>query len=242
MLPCVRMQLALLVATVFVATHPTASLGSLVLSGDIELIAPPVSVDVHDLESDDLARIFVERLSFTLASDLEVDFTATGTYNGTGDLPAVEPVIAAGTKLDSYFITSDNVGSSGLRRYDGSVTFDTEILGVILTNILAAGDPTALLSKSDLILGHPGTMYPPATNNARDLELGAGMNSDQLTLSADRRTLTFHFATELSADQLRILTAPSTVGAVPEPASLTLCSIGALGCGIARYRRRKSAR
>jgi hypothetical protein len=229
----VSKSVALTLAGFLISCLPSSSSGAIALSGDIELISPPSSVVVHVLESDDLARIFLERQSAVLASNLTVDFTATGTYNQTADLPAVKPVIAAGTVVDSYFIHADNISSQGLRRYDGSVTFDVEILGVILTNLTA----NKLLSISDGVLGHPGTLYPPATDAARDLELGLGLDSDQLILSADRKTLTFHLATEQSADQLRIVTAPSSVEAVPEPASFTLMLLGVGICaGIRRWR------
>jgi hypothetical protein len=228
--------MVVLIAALLLACLPDRSQGAVTLTGNIEQIAPPASVVVHVLESDDLARIFVERESFVLASDLTVDFTAVGTYDGVGDLPAVEPVIAAGTVLDSYFVHADNISSQGLREYEGTITFDVEILGVILTNVAA----TRLLSTADGILGHPGTAYPLATDGARDVELGPGLNlGDQLTLSADRRTLTFHLATEQSADQLRILTAPSTpLAPVPEPASFTLVLLGlAVGAGTRCWRR-----
>ena len=207
--------------------------GAIALTGNIESVSPPASVVVHAYESDALARIFIERQSFTLPTNLTVDFTATGTYDGTADLPAIKPVIASGTVLDSYFVHADNLSSQGLREYSGTITFDVEILGVVLTNLAA----TRLLSTADGIVGYPGTTYPPTAEGARDVELGLGSQLDQLTLSADRKTLTFHLATEQSADQFRILTAPSTA-AVPEPASVTIMLVGLVIGAVAHGRRR----
>ena len=195
------------------------------LSGDIEQIAPPASVVIQNLTSSDFLRIFREQMNFTLTSDLGVDFTLAKVYDGTGDLPTTHPTISAGTAIDSYFVHGDSLGSA-LVQFDGSITFDTEILGVILTNkIGTASNPgSKLLETSDGILGYVGTAYPSAGNTNRQVELGASLSgADQLELSADRRTLTLHLSVAEAIDQLRVITAPSlTTAAVPEPSSAIL--------------------
>jgi hypothetical protein len=118
------------------------------------------------------------------------------------------------------------------------VTFSTDILGVILRQ----GNRN--LTDSDGPLGAPGTDYPGA--DGRGLELGAASNpdSDQVTLSADRRTLTVHLAVAGVVDEIRVITAESfdQPAPVPEPASLTLGAIGMVAAaGWSRRRRNPAA-
>ena len=124
--------------------------------------------------------------------------------------------------------------------FDGSLTFDTDILGVIMTNHQATGPGNhrpRLLEISDAVLGNPGTTYPPLGFSERQLELGQGSESDRVTLSADRRTLTFHMVVQPTNDQLRILTAPSSNSAVPEPSSFAMVGLMlAVGAAVRRSR------
>lgn len=195
-------------------------------SGQVQIIAAPPSVREGALESDVVARVFAERLGFVLPTDLVTDITAPGAYDTVAGLtPGVLP---AGTVVDSFFLHADRVGSPGAAaRYVGSVTFDVDILGLMVQ--------VPALRASDAVLGAPGTLYSTSPT-VDDLELDpAAPERDSVVLSADRRTLMFDFRTTVSTDTVRIVTA---AGAVPEPAGALLLGLGALGLlGYAWHRR-----
>ena len=180
------------------------------VTGMVQVVSPPPSLLLGSYQSDSSVRTFLERQQFTLASDVRVDNTATGTFASNNAL--VSGTIAAGTSVDSYFFHSEPVNPSQF--YTGSVTFTTAILGVIVLS--------TSLDASDAQLGVPGTTYPTGLI-ARGLELIP--TGDSFTISADRKTLTFALNTRIVVDELRVLTAPS---AVPEPVSAVLLGTGSL--------------
>ena len=197
----------------------SARAGYLSETGMIQVVTPPPSVKVGAFQSDSFIRTFAENQSLTLATSVSVNDTASGTFKSNASL--VAGTVLAGTSVDSYFFHSDP--ASGNKIYDGSVTFSTAILGVILLN--------ATLDATDAQLGHAGTKYP--FGNDRGLELSA--TEDNFTLSADKRTLIFHFSTHSSVDEVRVLTAAT----VPEPTSVAMLGLGlVILTGVARRNRR----
>ncbi len=149
---------------------------------------------------------FNERTQYAIPNNVVVNLSAPGTADAANNFNPSPTTIAAGTKADIFFFHSDPVGN-GPENYAGSVTFSTNILGVIVTS--------ALLDATDASLGHPGTLYPTGLA-ARGLE-----NTDTATLSADDRTLTFNFTTTAAVNEVRVLTA------IPEPPTLVLGGTGA---------------
>ncbi len=206
--------LAACVATVWCGASARADFTA---TGDILKISPPPSVTRNHLQNDTDILAFNEVQNHVLTSALTVDDTAAGTFKSEGDL--IGGTIALGTKVDSYFFHSDTTLSS--MTYDGTATFSAPILGVIVLS--------DTLSATDAQLGAPGTNYPGNDSN-RGLELGR--SADFFTLSADLRTLTFHFETHSNVDQVRVLTA------VPEPSAAALLGLGGLAAlAAARHRR-----
>ena len=213
-----------LITTVLAAvlTAGAARASAISFSGAVTSIAAPADAQLHSLESDTLAPLFSEVSNFVLASPLLVDITTTGTFDTVASLTPGS--VAAGTAVDSYYLLTDPVGAPTTfsRRYLGSITFSTDILGIVALNTYATSDP---------IVGHPGTLY---TNHA-GIAIDFGV-PDVLVLSADRRTVSFDLTSGPGADNFRVITAATPV---PEPASMLLLVSGLVG-GAARMRRRRT--
>lgn len=215
-------RLLALAAASLVFSGSAARAGYSSVSNTIQIISPPPSVQIGALTSDTLIRTFAEVQDLTLKSSVAVDDTASGSFTSNSAL--VGGTIAAGTAVDSYLFHSDTATTSHV--YTGSVTFSTQILGLIVL--------TQSLDSTDAQLAHPGTTY--STSNLRGLELSP--TADSFTLSADRRTLTFHFLTNNSLDEVRVVTAAT----VPEPASVVLMGLGGLILAGVRCSRGRLAR
>lgn len=206
--------------------YPAAAVnaGIVTRSDSIQEISPPPDLrqGVPDLESNTTVSLFVERLDFTLPEELPLDVSDAGTWldspghfsPGTADV---------GKLIDVYFLRFDPVGTpSQPRRIEGSITFDADILGVITkTNSLLATHP---------ILGLGGVIYPTGDNQGTEPN-NAGTF---LTLSEDRRTVSFRLAVDTHIDTFRIVTT------VPEASSVILLALGggilSLFHGIAKLR------
>ncbi|SRR5579884_2922905 len=192
------------IAFLFAITCVHSALGSIIsTSGQVVSISPPASVAKNALQSNTTDVVFQEQNGLALASPLAVNATKPGTYTSVASL--TPGVIAAGTVIQDYFLHSDPIDNSGLN-FIGSITFDSNILGVIALS----GD----LSSTDSTLGHAGTAYPTG-DAGRGYEL-TGSTQDQFTISPDMRTLSFNVHTYTDLDQLRVITS------VPEPASVGL--------------------
>jgi hypothetical protein len=162
----------------------------------VERISPPASLKLNQLTSNTCVRFFDERQDVTLQKALKVDITQPGRYEFRKSLNPTSK-LAVGTSVDSHILHADNVGTAKIR-LQGSVTFDADIIGVIVTD--------GSLDKSD-ILGSPGTMYPNGLDH-RGLEFeGLSKGGDIVVLSADRRTLTFNIRFGSVLDEIRVITA-----------------------------------
>lgn len=121
--------------------------------------------------------------------------------------------IAAGTRVNSYLLHFDTELEQSVQA-SGSVTFDESILGLAVL-------PATLLG-SDGLTGLAGVMYPQGDQRGFELEqTGEGGGLDSVTLSTDRRTVSFDLRNGTRVDQVRVITA------VPEPAAIVLFAIGA---------------
>ncbi len=194
-----------------------ASAGIINTTGAFVEISPPGSVELGALESNTEIFAFAEMLGVWLEGDLPVDITSPGVYASADDL--TPGLIFPKMPVDIYFLHSDPVGSDTVTLL-GSITFDQDILGII---VLSAG-----LDATDATLGYPGTVYPTGLSG-RGLDF-AGSNFDILTLSEDRRTITVDWRTGTKVDHIRIITA------VPGPGGLALLALAGL-VGARRRRR-----
>lgn len=181
-------------------------------SGGVVKVIAPASVAEDAYESDTEIRAFDESQGVTLAAPLVVDITAPGDYAVAGDL--TPGTIPAGTRVDSHLLHADPVGSPDPLEpvlVSGAVTFDTEILGVIVLNTMA--DPH--LNASDGV-GAAATDYPDDLG-VRGLEFSAGAGGDLVSLDDDH-TLFVDLAMH-RYDQVRVITAappvPTTTTTAP---------------------------
>ncbi len=195
----------------------SASAGIITTSGTTTTIAAPSSVaKTTGIQSITETFAFNEQQDFTLNGNLNVDINTPGTYTDTAALAPGS--IAAGTTVNSYFIHLQSVNSQMIS-LTGSVTFDSDVLGIITSN--------ANLGSSDF-LGNPGTVYPSGLTSRR-VEFAP---LDTVTLSADLRTVTFTLAASV-IDQIRVI----TTAPVPTPGAAALLGLAGI-CGNPRRRRR----
>ncbi len=188
--------------TFFTCFVPTGIVGT---TGEMEVVSPPPSVEFDVYESNTHIRVFEERTAEPLPSDLTVDFSEPGLYDELADLPPGGVVLAAGTPVMSHLLHFDTVGSDERTR-TGSVTFDSDVLGVSLE--------ANALDASDSALGAPGTVYPTGMPR-RAWEIGGTVG--EIDLSADRRTVTVTGIVDQWSDQVRVLTASNATHPLSQP-------------------------
>lgn len=160
------------------------------VTGEMEKVGPPSSVEIGVVESNSVLRVFDEQHGVTLAQDLSVDATASGTYagpTGSGEL------IPAGSRVNSHFVHGDKIGNDTATSVNlsGTITFDRDVLAVIFSR------PN--LNPSDGVLGAAGTTYP-TTNRGFEA-------ADKVTIGADRRSVNVSVRIWNVTDQLRVVTA-----------------------------------
>lgn len=203
---------AIIFLSLFCCELPEAYSSVVSTTGSVFQIAPPASAALDALESNTVAELFTERSSVLLVNNITADVMQPGAVDSQITLSPGQ--ISAGQRVDSYLIHVDPIGSLGSLpfTYQGSVTFDTPILGLVWS--------TVNLNASDAALGAPATLYGPI-NSFRGYE-GPGLASpmDSLVLSPDRLTLSLALRTTQYYDQIRIVTA-----SVPEPATIALLAM-----------------
>ncbi len=176
----------------------------------IELTTPPASVALNKLEHATSVYAFDEKQGVTLGGAVAVDAVNPGTYT---TFPSGSAKVAAGTLVDSHMIHSDIPSRSYTSHRTGSVTFANDVIGVI--------GSTAKLASSDS-LGAAGTIYA-GTTKWRGLESGENgwASADKLTISANRRTVSFDVNTYVM-DEIRVITKHAnplvtTISDTPDP-------------------------
>ncbi|MGN6367815.1 MAG: hypothetical protein ACTHN5_06100 [Phycisphaerae bacterium] len=199
----------------------TGATGAVVLN-----TSPPASIISGDWESNTAIREFVEAEPKTLTQAVAVDLTAPGTSPGAADDNLSPGTIPVGTVVNSYFLHFDPVGKPSTPvTLSGSITFDTPVLGLIALS--------STLNGSIGSLGLASTTYASGSDHGMEFAPNADGTNDVLTLSADRRTVSFTVTANLNGDELRIVTG------VPEAGSLGVVVGG--GILLAARRRRRGA-
>lgn len=127
--------------------------------------------------------------------------------------------IPAGTEVASHYVFFDPGPTQSII---GTVDFDADILAIITAR--------GTLSASDF-LANTGVNY--LNPGARGLEAG-----DVVTITGPRQ-ITVDFTASTPGDYIRVITEFSPIAAgVPEPASLAVFGVGAVGLGLWRRTRR----
>jgi hypothetical protein len=198
-----------LIGNSLVVVGPAASAGVSV-AGNVEPIAPPASVVLGALESNSFVRLFTERTAVLLNQNVSVDITQPGIVGNTTEL--TPGIIAANQLVDSYLLHADPVsfGSPSVT-YQGSVTFDRPILGLLVQ--------ASRLTPTDGVLGSLSTIYTPTVNRGFEWPSSAPGVGDMVQLLPDFRTITFVLKSTSQYDQIRVITA-----SVPEPSSLAMAA------------------
>jgi hypothetical protein len=164
------------------------------------LVAPPLDVTGDVLQDDLMLRVFMEREDHQLQNDAIMDIgdgcsAYPCRYDDADDLPAVLPIITAGTEVTSHLIHFDPY-NGGVQ--DGIIAFGEDVLGIsVRGTTLSAGDNSVSGE-----LGAVGTTYPSGT--ARAWDLGDGGYVELL----GPRTIAVHTEVTAYFDQMRVVTAP----------------------------------
>ncbi len=205
-----------LAATFALLSAATASAAIQSLSGAIQQIAPPSSVQENAVENNAAAGIFAEQQGVILAAPLAVNISTSGVFDHSTKLtPAAIP---AGTKVNSYFFHADTNNTELL---SGGIVLDEPVLGIIL----GASESQA----SHSIMGVPSVVYPAtSTSEAARAALELKIGEEHVQFDMTTSTVSFLvvrdiFFTSNIYDNFRIVTAAT----VPEPTALAL-----VGCGL----------
>ncbi|MEX2216757.1 MAG: LamG-like jellyroll fold domain-containing protein [Phycisphaeraceae bacterium] len=201
------LKASLIAASAMIAS--TAHGALILVEGQGQILRPGVSLVANTTENDDI-RFLREVDQLALPSDLLVDIFASPNLvlNNPNDAgyPNPVPVIPAGTVVNSHFLHFDPVGAPNPAvSATATFTFDSQILGVIISNQAIPGSATGLLLLSDPVLGFGTTTY--GTGNGRRT-LRTSEATDLITLSDDGKSITVTmFVGQNNLDHMRIITA-----------------------------------
>ncbi len=140
----------------------------------------------------DRLLIFPERESVQLPAGFVMSATEPGAYHFPKGLKQ-QVALHAPVTVDSYMVQF-NPGQSltpeSPRRFSGTLKFDRPVVGLLFRK--------AMLDESDALLGLPAADFGGVFRR--------GINADdEVSLSADRRTLTVAFDVLNGVDQIRVL-------------------------------------
>jgi len=163
-------------------------------------ITPPADVSEGTLEDNTDIIIFQEKENHVLTEDVEVDITLDGLHNSAVGFNTLSPAtLSTGDIVNSYYIHADKVGGSNtFISFSGAVTFENDIIGVIIYD--------EKLIASDGELGAVGTIYDATdVNRGLDWIVNPSGNPDSFTLSGNTLTVN-NFRVANVQDAIRVIT------------------------------------
>lgn len=176
--------------------------GVLQATGLMRFVSPGPDFVPGRYEDSGHILVFAERSRVFLKSDLEVNVTDPGQY--TRVRRRYKQPIAAGQVVRSYLLQLNPIGKFGRNEVDGArvigqLTFDRPIVGLI--------GGTALLNRTDELLGHPLGSYGVDGRGIEPFrpEDEPDSGRDSVTLSVDRRTLSLDLSASSAVDQIRVV-------------------------------------
>jgi hypothetical protein len=259
MLPARNVALTAFLVALLAASHSPsarAAFGITSVSGAIELPGPPPPSVLPGGNESPLALVFPEVISGTVVATgahplgLDVDHdgsnvVAAPTISGNVVNPLlVDTTIPTGAGFNSYLLSFDPIGAPFFAFYVATINFDNPIIGVqLFSDGFALQKPTGTgyvgtLEQGDVqvgINGGPPLAYYPGGVDFR------GVEEDAFVLSITGNTIIVAGSTSgPEIDQIRILTAPTITGGLPEPAAATTWALIAICCGAIGRKRTKS--
>jgi hypothetical protein len=167
------------------------------VSGSVfEASEPPSVVSVAYL-TEEQARIYLERQDMTLTEDIGVNINSPGRYSSFAHV--IRATVPKGRRIAISF--NQQKSSDWVSPFTGSVTFEQEVLGVIILD--------RELDQSDSLRA-PGTIYATG-ERFRGLEFpgtpGAKRGYDTITVEPDKRRITIPLGLGPYPGQIRNLTA-----------------------------------
>lgn len=162
------------------------------VSGNFEFVAEhSLSLGYNAYDRDGVARVFLERAGLRLNHELRLDLAESGRHT---QLQGSSKIVPEGAAVDVYLVHC--APASTRHEVRGAVRFPNEIVGVICGSDRLNATNGELGTRWTLQCGHP----------ERGMESAPDVNSDEITISADRTTLAVNFRT-MSIDQMRVLVA-----------------------------------
>ena len=169
--------------------------GIIEVNGQIGRSNAPVSVEKLAVSDDARAIVFIEQENFTLQNNIALDVRNTGTIDTRGSLStATRGTVTSGTEINSYLLNFDPTGfSASLPGVSGRILFEQDVLGLILIS--------STLNATSGQLGADRTTY-------RNME-GVDFSEESVTISSNRRLVSFNFRNNAELNQVRIITLPT---------------------------------
>jgi PKD repeat protein len=186
-----RVALVSLMVTLAMLVPVSAHASVASVAGSVEQVTAPSSVKNGVFVSTTMLRTFDEWQGVTLASPVAVNMVTPGNY--TKATQFTQGTIPAGAVVDSYMVHADHTATDNLL-YSGSITFQSDILGIIV------GDTK--LGDTDAVLGATGTLYAKSLYQ-RGLEIGVG---DSVNWQ-NSRTIAVNWHQSSVLDEMRVITA-----------------------------------